>query len=109
MAVEVVSELHGTTVQGVVSTIGEASQDESGRLGYPMAVTPTGGPIEERLNLDPWIRVADDLLRVDDLGWHETVLGRWPGVQCARLLVVGWCRCGGAGGWCVPVGSPARW
>jgi hypothetical protein len=50
MAVEVVSELHGTTVQGVVSTIGEASQDESGRLGYPMAVTPTGGPIEERLN-----------------------------------------------------------
>jgi hypothetical protein len=61
------------------------------------------------LSLDPWIRVADDLLRVDDLGWHETVLGRWPGVQCARLLVVGWCRCGGAGGWCVPVGSPARW
>lgn len=51
MPVEILAEMLGITVPGIVSSIGELTQDQqTGERGYPMTVTPTDGPLDEKLN-----------------------------------------------------------
>jgi HlyD family secretion protein len=49
MAVELVSELYGTTARGTVETIGEIEQDDDGGGSHPLRVTAMGEPFDERL------------------------------------------------------------
>jgi len=49
MPVEILSELYNITAAGVVASVGELPQDQTGARGYPMLVTPTGSALDERL------------------------------------------------------------
>jgi hypothetical protein len=49
MPVEILSELHNITAAGVVASVGELEQDETGLRAYPMLVTPVDAPLDERL------------------------------------------------------------
>jgi peptidoglycan hydrolase-like protein with peptidoglycan-binding domain len=49
MPVQILAELQNLTAAGVVASIGELSQDDRGARSYPMLVTPTESPLDERL------------------------------------------------------------
>lgn len=49
MAVEILSELHNISAAGVVASVGDLGQDETGVRSHPMLVTPTEAALDERL------------------------------------------------------------